>query len=55
MSYILTGGKELYEIDSFIKVTVLSFFDRIWESTLPWFLDFVGVPILSCGKEHVCK
>ena len=54
MSYIITGGKELFEIDSSIKVAVLSFFDRIWESALPWFHDFVGVPILSCAKEHVC-
>lgn len=55
LSYILTGGKELFEIKSSIKVSVLSFFDRLWESLLPWFLDFVGVPILSCAKEHVCK
>ena len=55
LSYILTGGKELFEIKSSIKVSVLSFFDRLWESLLPWFLDFVGVSILSCAKEHVCK
>jgi len=55
MSYIITGGKELCEINSSIKVAVLSFFDRIWEALLPWFHDFVGVPILSCGKEHVCQ
>lgn len=55
MSYIITGGKELYEIDSSIKVAVLSFFDRIWEALLPWFYDFLGIPIFSCGKEHVCQ
>lgn len=54
MSYIITGGKELFEIDSSIKVSFLSFFDRIWEVFLPWYYDFLGVPILSCAKEHVC-
>ena len=54
MSYIITGGKELFEIDSSIKVSFLSFFDRMWEVFLPWYYDFLGVPILSCAKEHVC-
>ncbi|XP_074605932.1 glycerophosphodiester phosphodiesterase 1-like [Acropora palmata] len=52
-SYSVTGGKELHEIDSPTKVVVLSFFDRIWEALLPWYYDFLGVPIFSCGKEHV--
>ncbi|XP_068672701.1 glycerophosphodiester phosphodiesterase 1-like [Montipora foliosa] len=52
-SYIVTGGKELHEIDSPTKVAVLSFFDRIWETLLPWYYDFLGIPIFSCGKEHV--
>lgn len=54
MSYIIIGGKELFEIDSFIKVVVLSFFDRIWELLLFWFFDFVGVFIFLCVKEYVC-
>lgn len=54
MSYIITGGKELFEIDSSIKVAVLSFLDSIWAVLLPWFYDFLGIPILSCAKEHIC-
>ena len=55
MSYIITGGKELFEIDSSIKVAVLSFLDSTWAVLLPWFYDFLGIPILSCAKEHICQ
>ena len=55
LSYIITGGKTLDEITSPFKAKILDYIDTLWDTFLPWYIDFVGIPILSCGKELVCQ